>query len=53
MATALASAALRGVAMDDRALRHAAAAAAITVSRPGTGAAFPTRAELAGLLMQE
>ena len=52
MATALASAALRGVALDARALRHAAAAAAITVSRPGTGAAFPTQAELATLLAQ-
>jgi ribokinase len=50
MATALASAALRDVALDARALRHAAAAAAITVSRPGTGAAFPTPAELASLL---
>lgn len=52
MATALASAALRGVALDARALRHAAAAAAITVSRPGTGTAFPTRAELAEILRQ-
>ncbi|MFZ1511544.1 MAG: ribokinase [Tabrizicola sp.] len=52
MATALASAALRGVALDPRALRHAAAAAAITVSRPGTGAAFPTKAELAEILKQ-
>lgn len=52
MATALASAALRDVALDARALRHAAAAAAITVSRPGTGAAFPTQAELATLLTQ-
>ena len=52
MATALASAALRGVALDARALRHATAAAAITVSRPGTGAAFPTRAEMADILRQ-
>lgn len=52
MATALASAAMRGVPVDARALRHAAAAAAITVSRPGTNAAFPTRAELAHLLIQ-
>ncbi len=52
MATALASAALRRVAMDSRALRHAAAAAAITVSRRGTGAAFPTKAELAEILRQ-
>jgi ribokinase len=52
MATALASAALRGVALDARALRHAAAAASLTVSRPGTGAAFPTKAELAEILRQ-
>jgi ribokinase len=52
MATALASVALRAVCLDPRALRHAAAAAAITVSRPGTGAAFPTRAELADILRQ-
>lgn len=52
MATALASAALRQVALDARALRHAAAAAAITVSRPGTGAAFPTRSDLAEILRQ-
>lgn len=52
LSTALASAALRGVALDPRALRHAATAAAITVSRPGTGAAFPTKAELAEILRQ-
>ncbi len=52
MATALASAAVRGVALDPRALLHAAAAAALTVSRPGTGAAFPSRAELADILLQ-
>lgn len=52
MATALASAALRGVTLDARALRHAAAAAAITVSRPGTGGAFPSVAELAVILRQ-
>jgi ribokinase len=51
MATALASAALRAARLDPRALLHAAAAA-ITVSRPGTGAAFPTRAELADILRQ-
>lgn len=51
MATALASAGLRDVPLDARALRHAAAAAAITVSRPGTGTAFPTRAELADILL--
>jgi ribokinase len=50
MATALASAALRRVALDPRALRHAAAAAAITVSRPGTGRAFPSAAEMAAIL---
>jgi ribokinase len=50
MATALASSGLRGVPLDARALRHAAAAAAITVSRPGTGAAFPTRPEMAKIL---
>ncbi len=52
MATALASAALRGVPVDARALSHAAAAAAIAVSRPGTGAAFPSSAELAAILMR-
>lgn len=52
MATALASSGLRGVPMDARALRHAAAAAAITVSRPGTGAAFPSVAELAVIMKQ-
>jgi len=52
MATALASSALRGVPMDARALHHAAAAASITVSRPGTGTAFPTRAELTTILRQ-
>jgi ribokinase len=50
MATALASAALRGVALDARALTHAARAAALTVSRPGTVQAFPTAAELAVIL---
>ncbi len=52
MATALASSARRGVPLDARALRHAAAAAAITVSRPGTGAALPSVAELAVILKQ-
>lgn len=52
MATALASAGLRDAPLDPRALRHAAAAAAITVSRPGTGSAFPTRVELAEILLQ-
>lgn len=50
MATALASAALRGVAVDARALAHAARAAALTVSRPGTMRAFPTPAEMAAIL---
>ncbi len=52
MATALASAALRGAALDTRALRHAAAAAGLTVARAGTVAAFPTQAELAHILTQ-
>ncbi len=50
MATALASAALRAAPLDARGLRHAAAAAAVTVSRLGTVTAFPTPAELAGIL---
>jgi ribokinase len=50
MATALASAALRGVDLDARALAHAARAAAVTVSRPGTMSAFPTAAEMAAIL---
>lgn len=50
MATALASSVLRGVPLDARALRNAAAAAAITVSRQGTGSAFPTRPEMAMIL---
>lgn len=49
MATALASASLRGVALDLRAIGHAARAAALTVSRPGTLRAFPTPAELAAI----
>jgi ribokinase len=53
MATALASAMLRGTALDARALHHAAAAAAITVSRAGTVKAFPTQAELAAILALE
>ena len=53
MATALASTALRGVALDSRALRHGAMAAAITVSRPGTLTALPSSRELAGILTQD
>ncbi len=50
MATALASAGLRGVDLDARALCDAARAAALTVSRPGTMRAFPTAAEMATIL---
>jgi len=49
MATALASAALRGVELDLRAIVHAARAAALTVSRPGTMRAFPTAAEVSAI----
>jgi ribokinase len=49
MATALASAALRGAELDVRALSHAARAAALTVSRPGTMRAFPTASELSAI----
>lgn len=50
MATAIASAARRGTALDELSLRHAARAAALTVSRPGTVHAFPTNAELEAIL---
>jgi ribokinase len=50
MATALASAALRGVDLDVRALSHAARAAALVVERPGTMRAFPTPAEMSAIL---
>ncbi|MCD2180443.1 ribokinase [Rhizobium sp. GN54] len=50
MAVALASAALRGVELDTRAIGHAAAASALTVSRRGTRSAFPTGAELGKIL---
>jgi ribokinase len=50
MAVALASAALRGVELDARAIRHAAAAAALTVSRRGTRSAFPSSDELQTIL---
>ncbi len=52
MATALASAHLRGMGLDARALGHAAQAAAIAVARPGTAAAFPSVAEMAAILAQ-
>ncbi|WP_087000478.1 PfkB family carbohydrate kinase [Rhizobium sullae] len=50
MGVTLASAALRGVPLDARAVRHATAAAALTVSRRGTRSAFPTKAELHSIL---
>ena len=50
MAVALASGALRGVGLDARAMHHAAAAAAIAVSRAGTVGAFPSGAEIAAIL---
>ncbi|MEO3999568.1 PfkB family carbohydrate kinase [Mesorhizobium sp. CAU 1732] len=50
MAVALASAALRGVALDTRAIAHASAAASLTVSRRGTRSAFPTSEELRRIL---
>jgi ribokinase len=50
MATALASAALRRTFVDRRALEHATRAAALTVGRWGTHAAFPTIAELSAII---
>jgi ribokinase len=50
MAVALASAVLRGVPLDRRAIMHATRAAAITVGRRGTRSAFPTAQELASIL---
>jgi ribokinase len=50
MAVALASAALRGVELDARAIGHAASASALTVSRRGTRSAFPTADELQEIL---
>lgn len=50
MAVALASAALRGVELDERAISHAAAASALTVSRRGTRSAFPTSEEMRSIL---
>tara|TARA_R110000751_G_scaffold163827_1_gene269988 strand:+ start:1099 stop:2010 length:912 start_codon:yes stop_codon:yes gene_type:complete len=52
MAVALASATLRGVELDVRAIGHAAAASALTVSRRGTQSAFPTVQELQAILAQ-
>jgi len=50
MAVALASAALRGVELDSRAIGHAASASALTVSRRGTRSAFPSANELRAIL---
>ncbi|MNL51791.1 ribokinase [compost metagenome] len=50
MAVALASAALRGVALDVAAIGHAASASALTVSRRGTRSAFPSTEELRTIL---
>jgi ribokinase len=50
MAVALASAALRGVELDTRAIGHAASASALTVSRRGTRSAFPTSDEMRSIL---
>ncbi|MCL6709013.1 ribokinase [Pseudomonas sp. R2.Fl] len=50
MAVALASAALRGVELDSRAIGHAASASALTVSRRGTRSAFPSAGELRAIL---
>lgn len=47
MGAALASAALRGGMLDERAIVHATAASALTVARRGTRRAFPSRDELA------
>ncbi len=52
MAISLASALVRGVDLDARALRHGATAAAFTVSRPGTAAAFPDQSAIAAILSQ-
>jgi len=50
LAVMLASSLRRGVPVDPQALRHAVAAAAITIGRSGTLSAFPSREELAELL---
>lgn len=52
MATALSSAALRGERIDRRAMLDASHASALTVSRMGTQAAFPTENELTRILGQ-
>ncbi|MBB4124180.1 PfkB family carbohydrate kinase [Martelella radicis] len=49
MGAALASAALRGGMLDQRAISHASAASALTVARRGTRRAFPSRDELAAI----
>lgn len=49
---AIGSALRRGVAVDELAVRHAAAAAAIAIGQPGTVPAFPTSAQLAVILAQ-
>jgi len=53
MAVALASAMLRGVALDARALRHAARAAAWTVGRAGTVSAFPDTGAMRAILAED
>lgn len=50
MAVALASALRRGAALDGRALRHGARAAAVVVARPGAVAALPSPEEMAAIL---
>lgn len=52
MGTALASAFLRGARLDELALFHAALASALTVSRKGTLAAFPSVEEMGAILAQ-
>jgi len=50
-AAAVASALLRGCALDRKALEHAAAVAAVTVVREGAARAFPTSAELHAIML--
>ncbi len=50
MAVSLASALRRAAALDGRALRHGARAAALVVARPGAVAALPSREEMADIL---
>lgn len=52
MGVALASAALRGTALDQLALVHATRASALTVSRKGTMGAFPSVEEMRAILAQ-